>query len=175
VALAILLVAALCFVRLAGGGTAWAQDTAGMLEKNGIRYPEGFDVNTVGEVKGKVGNIVRPQKGPLMFDVSGGRETYKIVAAPSWFWEDLKLKIAAGDEVRVVGSKALGKDGNLYVVAQEIHLPGSSQSVAIRDKDGAALWRMPAAAAGSRGGYGAFGGRGGPAGGFGGGGHGGRR
>jgi hypothetical protein len=147
-------------------------DTNKVLEKSGIRYPEGFDVNTVGDVKGVVQNLVRPEKGPVMFDLATSGSTYTVIASPVWYWDDLKIKISGGDDVKVTGSKTVGKDGILYVVAQEIHVSGASKTFALRDNAGEARWRPVGGASGSRGGYGA---RGGSGGGFGGGGRGGRR
>lgn len=152
-------------------------DTTKTLENSGIRYPEGFDVNTVGEVKGKVQSLIRPEKGPVIFDLLTASETYKVIAAPSWFIDDLKIKMAEGDEIRIVGSKAVGKDSNLYIVARDIYAAGSSRPVSIRDSSGEAQWRSSSGSTGSRGGYGGSGGdggRGGP-GGASGGGRGGRR
>jgi hypothetical protein len=142
-------------------------DTTKTLENSGIRYPEGFDVNTVGEVKGKVQNLIRPEKGPVIFDLLTASETYKVIAAPSWFIDDLKIRVVEGDEIKIVGSKAVGKDSNLYIVARDIYTAGSSKPVSIRDSSGEAQWRSPSGSTGSRGGYGGsggYGGRGGPGG-----------
>ena len=92
---------------------------------------------------------------------------YTVIASPVWYWDDLGAKINDGEEVRVVGSKALGKDGNLYIIAQEMKLLTSGQSLVFRGKDGSALWK--ASIGGSAGGRGGFGGSGGGKGGIGGG------
>jgi hypothetical protein len=52
----------------------------------------------------------------------------------------LKIKIPTGEEVRVSGSKSLGKDGRLYIVAQEIYLAGQGKTIILRNKAGTPLW-----------------------------------
>jgi hypothetical protein len=44
-----------------------AQDRDKFLEESGIRYPDGFDVNTVGEINGIVSGFSQPDQGPARF------------------------------------------------------------------------------------------------------------
>jgi uncharacterized membrane protein YgcG len=111
-----------------------------MFQDSGIRYPDGYDVHTVGEVQGRAENLDHPNKGPVSFDLRTKFEIYRVIASPPWYWEDLRVHLADGDKVRVIGSKSLGNDGKLYIIAQEIYL-ASGQSVVLRDKDGTALWK----------------------------------
>lgn len=117
------------------------QDT--FLEKSGIRYPEGFDVNTVGEIRGSVSGFQVPEKGPVLFTLSSKRDTYTVIASPKWYWEDSEIPMQDGLEVRVTGSKTLGKDGNLYVVAQELTVVSSGMTYSLRSMDGSPLWKGP--------------------------------
>ncbi|MDY6954964.1 MAG: hypothetical protein SWE60_25970, partial [Thermodesulfobacteriota bacterium] len=112
-----------------------------VLPQSGIRYPGGFDPNTVGEVQGKVKGLKVPEGGPVSFDVTGERETYRVLSGPAWYWGDVSKEIADGTEVRVRGSKSLGKDGNLYIVAQEIEVVGSGTSVVFRSEHGSPVWK----------------------------------
>ncbi len=115
------------------------QDT--ILEKSGIRYPEGFDVNTVGEIRGSASGFQVPEKGPVRFTLSSKREAYTVIASPKWYWEDSEIPMQDGLEVRVIGSKTLGKDGNLYVVAQELTVVSSGMTYSLRSVDGSPLWK----------------------------------
>lgn len=133
-----------------------AQDRAKFLEESGIRYPDGFGVNTVGEVYGKVSDFSQPEQGSARFNLITKKETYIVITSPKWYWNDLDGKICDGDEVGVTGSKALGKDGNLYVIAQEVKIPLSVNLLVFRGKDGGPLWRGPGGSSG--GGSGGFGG-----------------
>jgi hypothetical protein len=112
-----------------------------VLPESGIRYPGGFDPNTVGGVQGKVNDLVLAEKGPVSFKLAGERETYVVLSGPAWYWDDMSQEIAEGTEVRVRGSKSLGKDGNLYIVAQEIDIVASGKSVVFRSEHGFPLWK----------------------------------
>lgn len=133
-----------------------AQDRDKFLEESGIRYPDGFDVNTVGEINGKVSGFSQPDQGPARFYLITKKETYTVITSPKWYWDDLDGKLRDGDEVNVTGSKALGKDGNLYIITQEIKIPSSGKLLVFRGKDGGPLWRGPGGSSG--GGSGGFGG-----------------
>lgn len=167
----LLMIMRACLVCLLFAAAAFsAEERERIIEYSGIRYPDGYDAQTVGEVRGKAYDLYRPNKGPVSFDLRTKFETYRVIASPPWYWEDLHVELPDGGSTRVIGSKSLGNDGKLYIVAQEIYLP-SGKSVVLRDKDGAALWKG-GARGGSEGGSGwgsSSRGRGGIGGGFGGG------
>ena len=106
----------------------------------GIRYPGGYDPNTVGVVEGRVAALARPEQGPVSFRLEAAGETYAVLAAPAWFWKDRKIMIANGDRVRVKGSKTMGADGNLYLVLQEITGAGAEKPEILRDAAGKPVW-----------------------------------
>jgi hypothetical protein len=112
-----------------------------ILEESGIHYPGGFDLNTVGEVQGRASHFSRPGKGPIHFLLATDRELYMVLTSPSWYWEEKHIKIPEGTEVFVRGSKSFGRDGKLYIVAQELRIPFSGQHFVFRGKDGAPLWK----------------------------------
>lgn len=122
---------------------AWGAEEDRILEQSGIRYPDGFDVNTVGETQGRAFSFIQTEKGVARFSLLTDKETYIVLASPSWYWSDLGVKITDGQEIRVIGSKTLGRDGNLYIIAQEIKLLGSGRSLVLRGKDGSPLWKSP--------------------------------
>ncbi|MEW6441403.1 MAG: OB-fold nucleic acid binding domain-containing protein [bacterium] len=113
------------------------------LPESGIRYPEGFDPNTVGEVTGKARGLLQPEKGPVRFQVDTGRGTYTVLASPGWYWDDVKPRVAEGTDIRVRGSKTLGRDGNLYIIAQEVEVLAAGEKIVLRSEDGRPLWRGP--------------------------------
>jgi len=120
---------------------ALAQESEVTLPESGIRYPMGYDSNTVGEVRGSVqGLLLEPKKGPVRFELVTARETYIILACPGWLWSDLAPGIRDGDEVRVRGSKSQGVDGKLYLVAQEIERVSTGRVLTLRTEDGFPLW-----------------------------------
>lgn len=112
--------------------------------QSGIHFPGGFDLNTVGSVNGKVIELHRPSgSGPVILQIETVWETYAVTTCPPWYWDELKIKIPTGEEVRVSGSKSLGKDGRLYIVAQEIYLVGQGKTIILRNKAGTPLWNGP--------------------------------
>ena len=156
--------------------TAQAEEGDVVLQGSGVHYPGGFDPNTVGEVQGKAYGLAQPQHGPVRFRLEAGNETYTVLASSGWYWKDLKAQLPDGSNVVVRGSKTLGNDMQLYVVAQKIRLLDSGRSLVLRDGAGKPLWKGQAGgASGTQGGF--MGGSGSMGGGFGGmgGGMGGRR
>lgn len=156
--------------------TAHAEEGDVVLQGSGVRYPGGFDPNTVGEVQGKAYGLSQPQNGPVRFRLETGNETYTVLASSGWYWKDLKTQLPDGSNVVVRGSKTLGSDMQMYVVAQKIRLPDSGRTLLLRDGAGKPLWKGQAGgASGSQGGF--MGGSGSMGGGIGGmgGGMGGRR
>ena len=156
--------------------TAQAEDGDVVLQGSGVRYPGGFDPNTVGEVRGKAFGLTQPQRGPVRFRLEAGRETYTVLASSNWYWKDLNANLPDGSNVAVRGSKTLGNDLQLYIVAQKIRLLDSGRSLVLRDDAGRPLWKGQAGGAfRNQGGF--MGGGGSMGGGFGGmgGGMGGRR
>ena len=140
---------------LTATGAALAEEKAPVLEASGIRYPEGFDSNTVGDIEGKTYGSFLPEAGPVGFQVAAGKESYTVLASPAWYWKELRAEIPDGTKVRVRGSKTLGKDGNLYIIAQEIWNLASGSSFAFRGEGGRPLWKGPTTGlTGGRGGSG---------------------
>jgi hypothetical protein len=131
----------LCLVATSFAGAA-EQDKA--FEQSGIHFPSGFDLNTVGELNGRIAGLYRPSgNGPVIVNLETAWEKYAVVTCPPWYWDELKIKVSVGEEIRVVGSKSLGKDGHLYIIAQEIHFVGQGGSIVLRVKTGTPLWSGP--------------------------------
>ena len=125
-----------------------------VLPESGIHYPDGFDVNTVGVIRGKASDVLIPESGPVRFRVSAGRDVFTVLASPPWYWEDLGGNMVNGMDVQVHGSKTLGKDGNLYLVAQEVRILPSNKVLVFRGEDGSPSWRGGGLRGASRGGFG---------------------
>ena len=106
----------------------------------GIRYPGGYDPNTVGLVEGRVAAFSRPEQGPVTFRLESPGVVYTVLAAPAWYWEEQKLAVRDGERVQVKGSKTMSADGNLDLIAQEIVLPSADRPVVLRDARGKPAW-----------------------------------
>jgi hypothetical protein len=125
-----------------------------VLPESGILYPGGFDVNTVGAIRGKASEVTIPESGPVRFRVSAGRDVFTVLASPSWYWKDMKGNLVEGMEVQVRGSKTLGKDGNLYLIAQEVLILNSNKVLVFRGENGSPSWRGSGLPGEGRGGFG---------------------
>lgn len=110
------------------------------LQRSGIKYPDGFDVNTVGEVRGTVSDLYVPDKGPVQLVLSNRFDRYIVILAPKWYVQDIELHIQTGQEIKVKGSKGLGRDGNLYILAEEVTLTNNGRSFPLRTQTGTPLW-----------------------------------
>ncbi|MEN6474931.1 MAG: hypothetical protein ABFD81_13020 [Syntrophaceae bacterium] len=135
-------------------GRAEEQDV--VLKACGILYPKGYDPNTVGEVQGKVQGLTRPMNGPVSFQLVAGRERYIVLASPAWYWRSTAAEFTPGLEVVVRGSKSLGTDNNLYIIAQEIRIIATGKVLTFRTAAGVPLWSGQAGRAGYRGGSGSM-------------------
>lgn len=132
------------FLCLAAASFAGAVEKGGAFEQSGIHFPGGFDLNTVGELTGRVAGIYRPSgNGPVMINLETIWEKYSVITCPLWYWDELKVNISAGEEIRVIGSKSLGQDSNLYIIAQEINFVGQGKTITLRSKTGTPLWSGP--------------------------------
>ena len=99
-----------------------AADQEGAFEQSGIHFPGGFDLNTVGDLSGKATGLSRPVgNGPVILNIETAWEKYAVVTCPPWYWDELKIKVSVGEEIRVIGSKSLGKDGQSLC-----HRPGNT-------------------------------------------------
>ena len=119
---------------------SYAQDRDMILPGSGIIYPGGYDPNTVGEVQGRINGVVIPESGPVRITLITDKETYTVLASPGWFWRDMNVTNPEGMDVNVHGSKTVGIDGNLYIIAQEIKMIRSKKSLIFRSESGKALW-----------------------------------
>ncbi len=147
--------------------TAHAEEGDVVLQGSGVRYPGGFDPNTVGEVQGRAYGLDQPRQGPVRFRLESGNDTYTVLASSGWYWKDLKAQLPDGSNVLVRGSKSLGNDMQLYIVAQKIRLLDSGRSLVLRNEAGRPLWKGQAGGpTGTQGGF--MGGSGSMGGGFGG-------
>lgn len=134
-------------------GTSYAQEKDIILSGSGIVYPGGYDLNTVGEIQGRISSVTVPESGPVRITLTVDKETYIALASSRSFWEDMNSNLKEGMEINVRGSKTVGKDGNLYIIAQEIRITGSKRSLVFRNESGEALWsnRTQAGRTGSQG------------------------
>lgn len=111
------------------------------LPESGISYPGGFDSNTVGEIKGAAFGFSIREKGPVSFKLIFAKETYTVLVSPFSAWNaEIRETLQEGAEVHVLGSKTLGVDGRLYMIAQQIAFPQTGKRISFRTEKGSPLW-----------------------------------
>ena len=94
----------------------------------GIRYPGGYDPNTVGVVEGRVAVVRPPGAGPRLVPSRGCRGNLHRLHGPGLvLGRTGRSRSGTAISVRVKGSKTMGADGNLYLVAQEITVDGAEK------------------------------------------------
>jgi hypothetical protein len=109
--------------------------------KSGLDFSRGYDINTVTVVTGRVASLPQPgEQGQIVTEVRSGSETITVSLGPRTFWEKQQLQLRVNDEVTVKGSKAQGKDGKTYLLAQRVANRTTSTQVDLRDDKGVPAW-----------------------------------
>ncbi len=74
------------------------------------------------------------------------------ILGPWWYWERQAVVLSKGQEIAVTGSRAIGKDGSLYLFTQRIEDRTTGEAVILRSETGVPLWSRAASGsqAGSR-------------------------
>lgn len=120
--------------------------------KSGLNLEQGYDLNMVATVKGKVVsvNMVRGS-GPVVIVMRQGTEVFHAITAPPWFWSDRGIAMKPNDEIAVVGAKAQGRNGVMYVISSRISNLTTGETVTLRDETGRPVWRGGGSERGGRG------------------------
>lgn len=141
----------------------------------------GYDVNTVTTVTGKILSLQSGvDRRNLQLEVEDGGVRMMVFLGPQRYWLAQGVVLKVGDKVSVRGSKAQGRDGVIYILAQEVTETSQGLAVRLRDLSGHPNWaggrtgRGNDASGGEGSGNGSSGGNGGGSGGGSGGGGGGR-
>jgi hypothetical protein len=102
---------------------------------------EGYDENTEIRIKGVVTeNIVRP-RGPVVVRVRSGNREYRVVTGPQRYLLQEGFEFKPGDQWKVTGSKLIGRDGSIYIIARKIRNVSSGKTLQLRDTSLIPLWR----------------------------------
>ena len=102
---------------------------------------EGYDENTEIRIKGTVQQVLPRMRGPVVVILQTPNRDYKIITGPAWYLEQEGFELKAGDSLKVTGSKFIGRDGNLYVVARRIGNLTTGRVLKLRDSMFMPHWR----------------------------------
>lgn len=110
--------------------------------KSGLNLDQGYDLNTVSTIRGKVVFSTADEKGgPVTIVISRGSETINAIAAPPWYWSDRGIAIKPHDEISVLGAMAQGKDGDMYIISRTITNHSTGDSIILRTEGGRPFWK----------------------------------
>lgn len=122
-------------------GTARAGFFSSDEAKSGLDFNRGYDINTVSTMSGRV--VAPPHQGEqenVMVEIKSGNETLNISVGPGSYWEKKGIAIKVNDELSVKGSKAQGKDGKSYLLAEKLVNRTTGAQVDLRNEKGEAAW-----------------------------------
>lgn len=107
--------------------------------RSGLDLAQGYDRNTVVTVSGRV--TVSPDQAadPVTFELASGAERFVVVMGPRWYLQDDTLDWKSGEAVSVRGSKAQGRDGRTYLLAQWVK-SSSVGMLVLRNETGRPGW-----------------------------------
>jgi hypothetical protein len=101
---------------------------------------EGYDENTALTVKGTVLQVMTGQRGPVMIVLKTVNKDYTVITAPPRFLEQEGISFEAGALYEIKGSKYIGRDGTLYLIAGRLKNLVTGKVTLLRDEDNRPLW-----------------------------------
>jgi hypothetical protein len=117
--------------------TGFGDDTG----KSGLDFNQGYDVNTVTTVSGRVASLPHEnQQDNTVFEIKNGTEFINICIGPGSFWEKKEMPVRLNDEITAKGSKAQGQDGKLYLLTQKLVNKTTGAQLELRSDKGEPVW-----------------------------------
>lgn len=123
----------------ASGHAGWLLGDDTTNGRTGLNLEQGYDRNTVVTVTGRVAALPTDDAGPLSLELVVGPDRLIVVLGPRWYFQDDALDWKLGDVVTARGSRAQGKDGRNYLMAQWVSLPDGGQ-LDVRSATGRPSW-----------------------------------
>lgn len=117
----------------------WGFGSGGEGGASGLDLVQGYDRNTVVTATGRVAVAPDSSADPVTIELVAGSERFVVVLGPRWYLQDDHLDWKTGDTVTARGSKAQGKDGRSYLLAQWVSSPSGGQLV-LRNETGRPAW-----------------------------------
>lgn len=123
-----------------GAEAFWGSDSSDAA--SGLNVAAGFDVNTITTVTGIVFTVPerKGQEQHTMMTVTAAQGNVNVVLGPWWYWEKQAITFTKNQDIAVTGSLAQGKDGALYLFAQQLENRNSGETIILRSESGKPLW-----------------------------------
>jgi len=102
---------------------------------------EGYDENTEIRIKGVVTDVSPRMRGAIIIMFKAGKREYRVVTGPQRYLMQEGFEFKTGDPLLVTGSKFIGRDGSLYIMARQIKNTASGKTLLLRDSSCMPLWR----------------------------------
>ena len=101
---------------------------------------EGYDENTEVTVRGAVTDVLQGRRGPVRLRLASAGRIYYIVTAPSWYLRRREISFQEGAALEVTGSKYIGEEGRIFVIARRIRDEKTGQELFFRDPLCRPMW-----------------------------------
>lgn len=109
--------------------------------KSGLDFNQGYDINTVTTVSGRVASLPHEdQRDNYVFEIKTSAESINICVGPGSFWEKKEIPVRLNDEITAKGSKAQGQDGKLYLLTQKLVNKTTGIQLELRNDKGEPAW-----------------------------------
>ena len=116
----------------------WGTDSK---SQSGLNLENGYDANTVTTLSGRIVSVqVGDDHRNSQFELDSNGARAIVVLGPQRYWAENGIALKTGDSITVTGSKAHGKDGNVYVLAQKVTDTTLNASVTLRNESGRPAW-----------------------------------
>ena len=108
---------------------------------SGLNLETGYDANTVTTMTGRIVSIQTGDHQPhSQVEIENNGVRAIVILGPQRYWAEKGITLKAGDSISVRGSKAQGKDGKVYILAQTISDTTQNTSVSLRNESGRPDW-----------------------------------
>jgi hypothetical protein len=117
---------------------SWWGGGAGREE---LDLDSGYDTNTVTTVSGRIKalHLGGPQPQALV-ELAAGAGEVMVVLGPRSYWAEHGIDLRLGDQLMVRGSKAQGREGVVYLLAQWLRVESRGEEIALRSESGHPAW-----------------------------------
>lgn len=118
--------------------------------QSGLNLETGYDTNTVTTMTGRVVSLqTGDERRNAQMELDSGGARAVVMLGPHRYWAEHGIALKPGDDVTVRGSKAQGKDGVVYILAQKITGTSQKTVVSLRSESGRPVWAGGAMGSGS--------------------------
>jgi hypothetical protein len=128
------------FVNSRDASAFWWSDTPDTT--SGLDVAAGFDINTIATVSGTIMALPerKDKEQHTVMTVEAPQGVVAVVLGPWWYWEKQTISMTKNQNVTITGSLAQGKDGVLYLFAQQLENRSTGETVTLRSETGKPLW-----------------------------------